>query len=168
MQTEEPQEFKVPSLQEITQIYDPLIANMEAYFNEMYKTRNSMGKIDLDVMRAYAAYNIGENFIRINSLLLQAQHHMADLQGKLSELKVRAIDDVKRGKHNRGYDVSASESKDLVDGHPKIVECQRALNKQISIVNYLKAQLELAKFFPNNVKILMELFKTRMEYGASV
>lgn len=155
------------TLSQITELYDPLIANIEQYFSGMYQSRNAKGEIDFNILKTYVSYNIGENYLRVNSLVLQAQHIMADLQSKLAESKVAAIDDIKRGRTVRGYDLNTAESKDMVDGHPNVVACQRALNKQTSIVNYLKNQLEALKYFPNNARILVDIHKTLVEYGSS-
>jgi hypothetical protein len=155
------------TLSEITKLYDPLIANIEQYFLGMYQTRNAKGEIDFDVMRTYVSYNIGENYLRVNSLVLQAQHILADLQGKLQEARVSAIDDIKRGRNARGYDLSSTETKDMIDGHVNVIACQRALNKQTSIVKYLQNQLEALKYFPNNARVLMDMHKTIVEYGSS-
>lgn len=155
------------TLSEITNLFDPLIASIEQYFYGMYQSRNANGEIDFDVLRSYVSYNIGENYLRVNSLVLQAQHILADLQAKYQEARVAAIDDIKRGRTVRGYDLSSTEMKDMVDGHVNVVACQRALNKQTSIVKYLQNQLEALKYFPNNARVLMDMHKTIIEYGSS-
>lgn len=155
------------SIDQIIKLNDPLVASIEQYFHGMYQSRNAKGEVDFEVLRTYVSYNIGENYLRVNSLLLQAQHILSDLEGKLAEARVTAIDDIKRGRNARGYDVSSSESNDLRDGHPLVVACRRALTKQTSIVNYLKSQLEALKFFPNNARALMDIQKTIVDYGSS-
>lgn len=156
-----------PMLSDITTLNDPLVASIEQYFHGMYQSRNAKGEIDFEVLRTYVSYNIGENYLRVNSLVLQAQHILADLQSKYQEAKVAAIDDIKRGRTVRGYDLSSTEMKDMVDGHSNVVACQRALNKQSSIVKYLQQQLEALKYFPNNARTLMDMHKTIVEYGSS-
>ena len=154
------------NIQKITELYDPVITEIEKFFNGMYKSRNAQNQVDFDVLKNYVSYNIAENYTRVNSLLLQAKFHLATLQGELATAKCVAIDEIKYGKRTRGYDLNADESKIMVDGHPNVVACQRALSKQTSIVNYLSSQLDALKFFPNNARAIMEMYKTNVEYGS--
>lgn len=155
------------TLPQITTLHDSFVAGIEKLFADMYQSRNAKGEIDFGVLQTYVSYNIGENYLRINSLLLQAQHHLSDLEAEMSKIRVTAIDEIKRGRNARGYEVSSSEAKDLLDGHPRVIEYQRVITKQTYLVGYFKTQLEALKFFPSNAKTLMELRKMQIEYGSA-
>jgi len=100
----------IPKLEDVVTLSDPTLLAMEQYFIGMCNTRNKEGQIDFNVMQYYAAYNIGENYNRVNTLILQAENKLVDLNVSLLEAQAKAIDDIKRGRTSRGYDLSASEA----------------------------------------------------------
>ena len=157
----------IPSLEETLTLTDPVIMKLKAYIDRMYQTRNAQGQFDFSVMRDYATMNLGSNWNLLNAYLLEQQHVLADMKAKLDEGKGKAIDDIKRGRQQRGYEVQATEMKFMIDAHPEVVLLNRQLAKQTSIVHYLDRQVRSMEYFTNNVKTLAEIHRHVIEYGAS-
>lgn len=157
----------IPKLEDIVTLTDPTMLAMEQYFLGMCNTRNKEGQIDFNVMQYYTAYNIGENYNRVNTLILQAEHKLVDLNAGLAEAQAKAIDDIKRGKSVRGYDLTTAEAKVFQDAHPEVLKYQRAVDKQASVIAFLKKQLEVIKYYPSNVKTIKEMYEAHIQYGSA-
>lgn len=157
----------IQKLEDVVTLSDTTILSMEQYFHQMCNTRNKEGQIDFNVMQYYTAYNIGENYNRVNALILQAEHKLIDLNASLVEAQAHAIDDIKRGKSVRGYDLTTAEAKVFQDAHPEVLKYQRAVDKQSSVISFLKKQLEAIKYYPSNVKTIREMYEAHLQYGSA-
>ena len=156
-----------PELQEKIAISDPVVARIKAYIDNMYNFRNAQGQMDFSVMRDYATMSIGSNWNLLNAYLLQEQNKLIEIGCKLSEAKLAAYHDAKVGRGKRGYEVSATDMKYVIDGDPTVVQSTRDYFTQENIVKYLARQLSTMEYFVSNVKSLTEIHRHVVEYGSS-
>jgi hypothetical protein len=145
-------------------ITDADILKLEAYCKRTYNVFDVHGNIDFEKAKNMIAYNAGDVYVEFNSLLLQERHVMADISADVNTSKANAFDSIKRDR-SRGYDLTATDMKLFIEGHPLVVEQCKRLNKQKAFVNFLQNMLDQLGYYTNTVKTLIEAEKVKRMYN---
>lgn len=139
------------------------IKNLRDYFMRTLDSTDDNGNYDLDKMINNAAVNMGEAGIQLCGLLFQEKLKLRTLEEAYNKKKSEVYTHISENRLN--WQPTSKGVEILVDGDPALSVIRKEYENQKLYVAFLEQCQEHVRYYPRNVKDIVDAARYGMETG---